>query len=72
MNAARFFASYRDGVELAHLLMLCTTRQQAEAFYSRTMQGYMAAKGVEYANDVATHALALVTGVEAIRQGVEP
>lgn len=72
MNAALFLGSYRDGVELAHLLMACTTKQQAGAFYSRTMQGYLAANGEAYANAVAQHALALVSGVEAIRQGVEP
>jgi hypothetical protein len=72
VTAALFLDSYRDGVETAHLLIACTTPAQATAFWARTLAGYTAAKGPEYADAVARHARALVDGVDAMRKGVVP
>jgi hypothetical protein len=72
MTAALFLESYRDGVDVAALLLKCTTPEQATAFWVRTMQGFIAAKGLDYADAVAQHTRALVDGVDAMRKGVIP
>jgi tRNA pseudouridine-54 N-methylase len=72
MTASLFLSSYRDGVDVAALLLACTTPEQTVAFWGRTMQGFIAANGPEYADAVAQHARALVDGVDAMRKGVVP
>jgi hypothetical protein len=72
MTAALFLDSYGDGVDVAGLLLACTTPHQATVFWARTLAGYCAAKGPEYADAVAQHARALVDGVDAMRKGVVP
>jgi hypothetical protein len=67
VTALRWFTAYRDAVEMSHLLM---TRQhaQAEQLYSSALATYTAAKGMEYADEVAGQVSALLAGVDALRR----
>lgn len=70
MTAATWFNALPDAIEMAHHLMQCTTRAQAEGFYGRMMTRYRANKGAEHADSVAVQMDALLAGVDAMRKGV--
>lgn len=72
MTAARWFTAYVDAVDFARLAMQCTTWTQAERYKTRVLAAYEQVKGAEYALEVQRQAVRLITGVDAMRNGVVP
>lgn len=62
------FDAYRDAVETSATLLQCKNNKRTERFYCRTLAAYTAAKGMDYADEVAGQVSLLLAGVDALRR----